>query len=187
MACFYENQTLTCFFILCTENVPFMQKESNIIDTLRDFPDLTPIYRETITSKLVRVFNREIEDCRNYLSANRREFYKVLMITGGYGNFTLGLNKYVINSPAIIFIHPNDIISWKKISGESAGYYLLFKKEFIHQQPILKATLDRITLFTDKSKGVIRVDDTVLPGFIRLWESMYTEQHNASQLGQDAI
>lgn len=164
-----------------------MEKESNIIDTLRDFPDLTPIYRETITSKLVRVFNREIEDCRNYLSANRREFYKVLMITGGYGDFTLGLNKYVINSPVIIFIHPNDIISWKKTSGESAGYYLLFKKEFINQQPILKATLDRITLFTDKSKGVISVDDAVLPGFIRLWESMYAEQHNASQLGQDAI
>lgn len=164
-----------------------MKKEYNAIDTLRDFPDLTPIYRENITSKLVRVFNREIEDCRNYLSACRREFYKILMITGGYGNFTLGLNRYVINRPTIIFIHPNDIISWQKTSGESAGYYLLFKKDFINQQPILKATLDRITLFTDKSKGVIHVEDSVLPGFIRLWESMYTEQHNPDQLGYDAI
>jgi AraC-like DNA-binding protein len=164
-----------------------MKNEPNVIDTLRDFPDLTPIYRETITSKLVRVFNREIEDCRNYLSANRREFYKILMITGGYGNFTLGLNRYVIDRPAIIFIHPNDIISWQKTSGESAGYYLLFKKEFINQQPILKATLDRINLFTDKSKGVISLDESVLPGFIRLWEGMYAEQHNASQLGYDAI
>lgn len=93
-----------------------MRKNDNTIDMLRDFPDLTPIYRESITSKLVRVFNREIEDCRNYLSANRREFYKILMITGGYGVFTLGLNKYVIDKPAIIFIHPNDIISWQKTS-----------------------------------------------------------------------
>jgi len=164
-----------------------MKKEYQTIDTLRDFPDLTPIYREAITSKQIRVFNREIEDCRNYLSANRREFYKILMITGGYGNFTLGLNRYVIDRPVIIFIHPNDIISWQKTSGESAGYYLLFKKDFINQQPILKATLDRINLFTDKSKGVISVEESALPGFIRLWEGMYAEQHNTSQLGYDAI
>lgn len=164
-----------------------MKKNDNTIDMLRDFPDLTPIYRESITSKLVRVFNREIEDCRNYLSANRREFYKILMITGGYGVFTLGLNKYVIDKPAIIFIHPNDIISWQKTSGESAGYYLLFKKDFINQQPILKATLDRITLFTDKTKGVINVEEAALPGFIRLWEGMYAEQHNSNELGYDAI
>ncbi|SFD24113.1 AraC-type DNA-binding protein [Chitinophaga sp. CF118] len=162
-------------------------KDSITLDMLRDFPDLTPILREDFMPKPVGVFNRQIEDCRNYLSANRRDFYKILMITGGDGFFSLGLNKYFIDKPTIIFIHPNDIISWQKTAGESAGYYILFKKEFINQQPMLKATLERISLFTDKSKSVIQVEDHVLPGFIRLWESMYAEQHNASQLGYDAI
>lgn len=155
------------------------------IDLLRNFPELTPIYRETHDSKQIKIFNREIEDCRNYLSANRRDFYKILMITGGYGVFTLGLNKYVIDRPTMIFIHPNDIISWQKTSGESAGYYLLFKKDFINHHPMLKATMERLALFYDKSKSVICIEENDLPGFIRLWESMYSEQEN--ELGNEAI
>ncbi|NUY81458.1 AraC family transcriptional regulator [Flavobacterium sp. MAH-1] len=155
------------------------------IDILRGFPDLTPIYRESHDSKQIKVFNREIEDCRNYLSANRREFYKILMITGGDGIFTLGLNKYHIDKPTIIFIHPNEIISWQKTSGESAGYYLLFKRDFIHHNPVLKATIERLPLFNEKGKSVICIDENDLPGFIRLWESMYNEQ--ANQFGHEAI
>jgi AraC family transcriptional regulator, transcriptional activator of pobA len=155
------------------------------IDLLRSFPDLTPIYREAHDSKQIKIFNREIEDCRNYLSANRRDFYKILMITGGDGIFTLSLNKYLIDKPTMIFIHPNDIISWQKTSGESAGYYLLFKKDFINHHPMLKSTIERLALFNDKSKSVICVEENDLPGFIRLWESMYNEQEN--QLGDEAI
>ncbi|WP_291145490.1 helix-turn-helix domain-containing protein [Flavobacterium sp. UBA7680] len=155
------------------------------IDHLRSFPELTPIYREAHDSKQIKVFNREVEDCRNYLSANRRDFYKILMITGGDGIFTLGLNKYRIDKPTIIFIHPNDIISWQKISGESAGYYLLFKKDFINHHPILKAAIERQPLFSEKSKSVISIEENDLPGFTRLWESMYKEQEN--QLGDEAI
>lgn len=155
------------------------------IDLLREFPELTPIYREAHDSKQIKVFNREIVDCRNYLSANRRDFYKILMITGGDGIFTLGLNKYIIDKPTMIFIHPNDIISWQKTSGESAGYYLLFKKDFINKHPMLRATIERLALFNDKSKNIICVGENDLPGFIRLWESMYNEQEN--QLGDEAI
>ncbi|WP_370901203.1 AraC family transcriptional regulator [Chryseobacterium gossypii] len=155
------------------------------IDLLRNFPELTPIYRESHDAKPIKIFNREIEDCRNYLSANRRDFYKILMITGGDGVFTLGLNKYVIDRPAIIFIHPNDIISWQKTSGDSAGYYLLFKRDFIIRYPMLKSTMERFPLFTDKSRSVMYVEENDLSGFIRLWESMYKEQDN--ELGDEAI
>lgn len=155
------------------------------IDLLRDFPELTPIYREAHDTKQIKVFNREIEDCRNYLSANRRDFYKILMITGGYGIFTLGLNKYLIDKPTIIFIHPNDIISWQKTSGESAGYYLLFKKDFINHHPMLKSTMERLSLFNEKAKSVVHIEESGLPGFIRLWESMYHEQEN--ELGTEAV
>lgn len=155
------------------------------IDLLRNFPELTPIYRESHDAKPIKIFNREIEDCRNYLSANRRDFYKILMITGGDGVFTLGLNKYVIDRPAIIFIHPNDIISWQKTSGDSAGYYLLFKRDFIIRYPMLKSTMERFPLFTDKSRSVMYVEENDLSGFIRLWESMYKEQDN--ELGYEAI
>ncbi|MDM1293955.1 helix-turn-helix domain-containing protein [Sphingobacterium sp. N143] len=155
------------------------------INLLRDFPELTPIYREALDTKQIKIFNREIEDCRSYLSANRRDFYKILMITAGDGIFTLGLNRYFINKPTLFFIHPNDIISWQKTTGESAGYYLLFKKDFINDHPILKSTIERLPLFSDKTKSVISVEAQGLESFVRLWENMYNEQGN--ELGYEAI
>lgn len=49
----------------------------------------------------------------------------------------------------------------------------------------MKSTVERLPLFTDKSKSVITVEENDLAGFIRLWENMYNEQGN--ELGLDAI
>lgn len=87
--------------------------DSKAIDTLRNLPDLIPVYREFYDDWTIRVFDRKENDCKNYLSPNRRDFYKVLITTEGIGVFTMGLNTYYIDEPTILFIHPNDIISWK--------------------------------------------------------------------------
>lgn len=68
--------------------------DSKEIDTLRDIPDLIPVFRQYYEDWNIRVFNREENECRNYLSPNRREFYKVLLISKGEGVFTMGLNTY---------------------------------------------------------------------------------------------
>src|SRR5215475_3584454 len=103
-------------------------KDSKAIDILRDLPDMIPVFREFIDNWTIRVFNREQHECRNYLSPNRREFYKALLITKGTGVFTMGLSTYYIEEPTLLFIHPNDIISWRNLSQEAGGWYVLFKK-----------------------------------------------------------
>lgn len=152
--------------------------DSKEINTLRDLPDMIPVFREFFEDWTIRVFNREQHECRNYLSPNRREFYKILLITKGQGVFTMGLNTYYVEEPTLLFIHPNDIISWKNISpeGESGGYYVLFKKSFVNHHLQLKAIIDKFALFTDKPKSVIRLSQEELPRITQYFERMQEEE-----------
>lgn len=157
------------------------------IDTLRDLPDLIPVLRDIVEDWTIRVFNREHHECRNYLSPNRREFYKVLLVTKGAGVFTMGLSTYYIDEPTILFIHPNDIISWKNLSDVSGGFYCLFRKSFINDHPQLKATIDKYGLFSEKKKSVIRLSVAEVPAVSDLFVRMQEEELSGNQLRDDAM
>ena len=162
--------------------------DSKEINTLRDLPDMIPVFREFFEDWTIRVFNREQHECRNYLSPNRREFYKALLITKGTGVFTMGLNTYYIEEPTLLFIHPNDIISWKNLSEESGGFYVLFKKSFISKHLQLKAIIDKYGLFSDKSKSVIRLTENEVPRISQYFEKMQEEeQDETSQFREDSM
>lgn len=161
--------------------------DSKTIDTLRNIPDLIPVYREYYEDWNIRVFNRKQHECRNYLSPNRREFYKILLITEGVGVFTMGLNTYYIEEPTVLFIHPNDIISWKNLSDISGGFYCLFKKTFINEHPQLKLAIDKYQLFTDKAKSIIRLKADEAFTLERLFLQMQEEELAGKPFGEDAI
>ncbi|HEY9046703.1 MAG TPA: AraC family transcriptional regulator, partial [Ohtaekwangia sp.] len=162
--------------------------DSKAIDTLRDLPDLMPVYREYYTDWNIRVFNRQQNECRNYLSPNRRDFYKILLTTKGTGVFTIGLNTYYVDEPTILFIHPNDIISWKNLTpGEGMGYYVLFKKDFVNEHLQLKTTIDKHALFTDKKKSVIRLEEPDIPPLSKHFVHMLEEDESASALREEAM
>lgn len=161
--------------------------DSKTIDTLRDIPDLIPVHREYYEDWSIRVFNRKQHECRNYLSPNRREFYKILLITEGIGVFTMGLNTYYIEEPTVLFIHPNDIISWKNLSDISGGFYCLFKKTFINEHSQLKVAIDKYQLFTDKAKSIIRLKPNEASVLENLYLQMQQEELANTPFGEDAM
>lgn len=161
--------------------------DSKTIDTLRDLPDMIPVFREFYENWNIKVFNREYYECRNYLSPNRREFYKILLVTKGSGVFTMGLNTYYINEPTILFIHPNDIISWKKVNEESGGHYVLFKKAFISAYPQLKTAIEQFGCFTDKEKKVLRLAESDVPVLDQLFEVMQKEDDSGADYKEHAL
>lgn len=167
--------------------MPSQTLDSRTIDTLRDIPDLVPVFREYFEDWSIRVFNREIHECRNYLSPNRRDFYKILFTTKGAGVFTMGLNTYYLEEPTILFIHPNDIISWKNLSEESGGYYCLFKRPFLTEYPALKASMDKFSLFTEKSKSVIRIAEEDVPVLEQLFAKMKEDELAGGKWMGDAL
>jgi AraC-like DNA-binding protein len=167
--------------------MPLQTLDSKTIDTLRDIPDLIPVYREYYEDWNIRVFDRRKHECRNYISPNRRDFYKILLVTDGVGVFTMGLNTYFIEKPTILFIHPNDIISWKNLSEINKGYYCLFKKTFLNEYPQLKTAIDKYTVFTDKTKSIISLSQTASSGLESIFIKLYEEELAGNKFKEDAM
>lgn len=160
--------------------------ENKTIETLRNLPDLIPVLHEYHDWN-IRVFNRMEYDCKNYLSPNRREFYKVLFITSGEGVMSIGLNTYHISKPTILFIHPNDIISWKRAGDDGGGYYCLFQKSLVNANAQLKAAIDKYNLFNDKSKAVVRVPANDVALLQNHFMKMQEAEKSTSKLREDTM
>lgn len=157
------------------------------IELLRDIPDLMPVSRTYYEDWSIRVFNREQNNCKNYLSPNRREFYKILFITEGTGIFTLGKHTYYIDEPTILFIHPAEIISWRNLSEQSGGHYTLFKRSFIDAHSSLKAVIEKYHLFSDVRKSIIKVDHHYIAPLKAFFMQMHAEELIGGVLAEDAM
>ncbi len=131
--------------------------ENKNIDLHRNIPDILPVKNEGFEDWSIRVIPRAPTTCKSYLSPNRRDFYKIMYATKGVGVFTIGLKTYYIDQPTILFLHPNEIISWQKLNAESEGYIVFFKRSMADNHPLLKAQIDKYQLFTDSNKSVIRL------------------------------
>lgn len=165
-----------------------MTLDSRSIDLLRNIPDLIPVYRDYVEDWLIKIFDREIYSCRNYMSPNRREFYKVLLITGGgKGIYTIGVNSYYIDRPTLLFIHPNDIISWKNLSENAGGFYCLFKKEIFAAYPELKMSIEKFNLFVDKHRSVITLSEEQASLVYECFLNMQKEERSGKALNIDVI
>jgi AraC family transcriptional activator of pobA len=162
--------------------------ETKEIAMLRVISDLIPVSRESFQHLPIRVFDGAESACGNYLSPNRREFYKVMMITEGVGLFTIGINTYHIDQPTLLFFHPSDIISWRnRAMDKSEGYCCLFNKDLVERHPILKATISRYDLFTDKSKSVMKLSPENVTTLTSHFRHMQAEEQGGGKFIEDAM
>ena len=161
----------------------------NTIELLRDIPNIVPVERTYFEDWNIKVYNREQNACKNYLSPNRRDFYKILFITKGEGVFSLGTQIYSIKEPTIIFIHPNEIISWKNLSspGSSAGHYCLFKRRYIEKHPLLKSVIEKYGLFSATDKGIINLDKDAEKRVDSLFLLMHREKDEENNFKEEAL
>ena len=83
-----------------------MKSAIKTINFLED-SSITPVIRNYYENWSVRVFHLEHSGAKNYLSPNRRNYYKVLMITDATGIYTLGNKTYYIEEPTIfLYLRP---------------------------------------------------------------------------------
>ncbi|SEA44832.1 AraC family transcriptional regulator [Pedobacter hartonius] len=159
------------------------------IDYLRNIPDLLPVRREHYENWSIKVINREEIVCKNYLSPNRRDFYKIIFINEGKGIFTLGLNTYHIDQPTILFVHPNEIISWKNLGLKSAstGYFCIFKRSFTDKNVILKSAIEKYELFSPTAKSVIQLPKETIITITQIFKKMHREEQASGPFMEDAL
>ncbi|XZF15837.1 AraC family transcriptional regulator [Chitinophagaceae bacterium MMS25-I14] len=155
---------------------------------LRDLPETIPVSREGLENWTVHVTKRGPSTCKNYISPNRRDFYKIMYISKGTGIFTLGLKTYCIKEPTILFLHPNEIISWRRTSQEAEGYICFFRKKLADDHPGMKAAMEKYQLFSDSNKSVIRLTENDVTELDKFFGQMYrTDIINGGVLAEDAM
>jgi AraC-like DNA-binding protein len=162
--------------------------ETKSIELLKEISDILPVSRDCYNAWTIKILKRSGITCKNYISPNRREFYKILFVPAGFGEFTIGLKVYHLNEPTILFIHPNEIISWRRKSDESGGYVCFFKKRLADDHPGLKAVIDKYSLFSDSEKSVIKLSESNVTEIDGLFEKMFDSNIiNNNTLDEDAV
>jgi len=149
------------------------------ISFLRDLKDLLPFEWDGPREWSYQVIRRNPDACRSYISPNRRDFYKILYITKGSCVLTIGLKSYYVDKPSIFFIHPNEILTFKKTDLESAGFICFFKRKIVDNSQSLKLILDKYALFSDTEKSAIFLSETDIADLDPIFEKMLSigEQH----------
>jgi len=163
-----------------------LRSEIKKISFLQD-TSLVPVIRNYYENWSIRAFHLEHSGAKNYLSPNRRDYYKVLMITDAIGTYTLGTQTYYIEKPTIFFIPPSEIISWKSLADHFVADFCLFKKSFVNQHPMLKQAIDKYRLFADAGKHVVRLSLTDVAALKALFQKMQDTGSNDTVLAEDGM
>ncbi|OKS88117.1 AraC family transcriptional regulator [Mucilaginibacter polytrichastri] len=167
--------------------MPGTSVDQKTINNIWDIPDLLPISREGFQPWNIHIIPRAPHTCKNYLSPNRRDFYKIMYVTKGIGVFTLGSNTYHIDSPTILFIHPGEIISWKKLNKESEGYVGFFKRKYADRYLSLRALIEKYELFTDINKSVIRLTQDDIAVLNPLFAQMLEAEKSGGAMAEETM
>ena len=148
------------------------------IAQLHDLKDLLPFEWDGPREWSFQVLRRTPEACRSYISPNRREFYKILYMTKGVSVLTIGLKSYYVDKPTIFFIHPNEILTFKKMDWESDGFICFFKRRIADNNQSLKIILDKYALFSDTNKSAISLSPNDVAELDQIFEKMLAIGNN---------
>ena len=159
------------------------------IEMLRDIPELVPAMKVDEEQWAIKIFSREVFHCQAYMPPNRRSFYKILFINKGEVIFTIGAQTYYINQPTVLFLHPNEICSWKNLSllngGESTGHYILFKEQYLQDNQIIKLLTDRYHCFLSAANNVKQLTPPVVQTIDNLFLKMQEALSKNTAAGHD--
>lgn len=165
--------------------------EAQPITMVYDMPSLlppgtTPVSRIYYEDWNIKVVDREKTGCDNYLTPNRRDFYKIMFMTSGTGMKTMGKENYFIDERTILFLHPNEIVCWRNASPTvGGGIFCMFKKRYLDQHPSLKLIMDRYKFFTEKK--ILRLSEESARMIHSLLTQMKAEAASGGPLAEEAM
>jgi AraC family transcriptional regulator, transcriptional activator of pobA len=102
----------------------------------------------------------------DYISPNRRDFYKIFQMTNGTGILTVGLHRYEVGPGSITFLHPDEIISWYSTSKKAEGHFCMIHPNYLQHQddkhvrdllssfPFFRASKAVVQLSSDRSEVI---------------------------------
>lgn len=148
----------------------------------------TPVLRVQhypLDASYFTIENRDNYPVVDYISPNRRQFYKIFHMTSGTGVLTVGLNQYVMGPQEIAFLHPDEMMSWQTTSEETSGHFCLIHPSYFGQEANHVLQLLRQFPFFRPEKAVIQLTAgqsyTIDRCFARMLEEDRSENEDKKQ------
>ncbi len=131
--------------------------------------------------------NREHYPVADYISPNRRQFYKIFHMTAGTGVLTIGLHQYVLGPKDIAFLDPHEIMSWQTTSEYTAGHFCLIHPKYFEYEADHVLQLFRQYPYFKPSKAVIQLTDEQSTTINQYFERMLREERSENEDKKQAI
>jgi AraC family transcriptional activator of pobA len=146
------------------------------VESVREFYKL---HGQTNARTQFNVYRREEFACDSTsLPPNRRDFYKISLLTKGEGIISYVDRSFKVKDSVIAFMNPLIPYSWQPLTQEQTGYFCLFSEEFI--DPTFKAaSLSLSTLFKAGGSQVFFPDEEGMTKLIGIFESMLSENESS--------
>lgn len=132
------------------------------------------------------VDSRSVNPCREHISATRRDYYKISLVTKGGGILTLGDRTYHVKAPSLIFVNPVEAKTWKP-EGEQDGYYCIFTEHLFEQQRHYREELLHYPLFQIGANAVLPLTRPQGRLMLDIFERLVQENHDLDPYKQEAI
>lgn len=139
---------------------------------------------EVIKSGHFNVYDIE-QFCTTDLTYNRRDFYKISLLTGVY-QFNYADRGVRIDRPALIFSNPLVPYSCEVVSEAQTGYLCLFTEDFLVIND-RSASLQDSPLFKVGNDPIFFPDETQYETLRQLFRQMLAEQNSAYSYKQDLL
>jgi hypothetical protein len=133
------------------------------------------------------VFRRSEQACNIEIKANKSEFYKVLLMTKGSGEFDYGLKTYHVKPGSLIFVRPNEVKACRETTEDQDGYYCTFTEKFYSSDISFRPKLKLLTLFAPETHPVIQLTDDQVNIILRIFEKLHFEFNNFNKHSEEII
>lgn len=130
--------------------------------------------------------DRQHHPVKDYISPNRRQFYKIFHITSGTGILTVGLHQYFMSAGDISFLHPDEIMSWQTTSAETGGHFCLIHPDYFDQAPHLVQLFRQYPYFKP-AQAVVQLSDVQSVKINQYFEAILAEEEGQNEDKKQAI
>lgn len=132
------------------------------------------------------VFHRDEQACNENIHANRSDFFKILLMTKGDGEFDYGPECYPVKAPCLIFVKPHEVKACREITVEQDGYYCVFTQDFYATNSELLKEIKRFPFFASGAHPVVPLSETQKTIMMEIFKKLHTE-FNAGDNYNEAI
>lgn len=155
-------------------------------DTFNKLPlEQMPVRYLDLATEDFLIIKRSDFPLRDYISANRRTYFKIFHVTGGEGILTIGLHKYHMKPGDIAFYEPNEIMSWQTVKKGAEGHSCLIEANFLKEPPYLLNYFKNYPLF--QTSNVVRLDEKSSYEIDQLFDFIFKEYNGDNEDKKQAI